>query len=120
MPNSSKDCIFCKIAAKDAPADIVYEGANTVFFNDINPKAATHIVAIPTRHIDSLNDINTNNQTVMGELISDIAKVAKQQGLADQGYRVITNVGANAGQEVRHIHWHILGGEPLGPLNVSP
>ena len=117
--SNSPDCIFCKIAAKAAPADIVYESDNTLFFRDINPKAAVHVVAIPKIHLNSLKDVDNTNQNIMGKLISDIAQVAKQQGLAADGYRVITNIGINAGQEVDHLHWHILGGETLGPLNTK-
>jgi len=112
----SNDCIFCKIVEKKSSADIIFDGGDTLFFNDISPKAATHILAIPKKHIISLSTLVADDHAVIGKLIHDIGHVAEEAGLEEGGYRVISNVGSNAGQAVAHLHFHILGGEPLGPL----
>jgi histidine triad (HIT) family protein len=110
------ECIFCAIVNGETQADIVFDGGDTLFFRDISPKARIHIVGIPKQHLISLAAMEANDQAVMGKLLHDAAHVAEDIGIADSGYRVITNVGADAGQEVQHLHFHILGGEPLGPL----
>lgn len=97
-------------------ADVVFDGGDTIFFRDIHPKAKVHIVGIPKKHLISLAEVVADDQAVMGKLIHDAAHVAESEGISDAGYRVSTNVGANAGQEVPHLHFHILGGEALGPL----
>lgn len=110
------ECIFCQIASGVTTADIVHDGGETLFFRDISPKAAVHIVAIPKRHISSLADLGEKDRELIGQMLLDTVTVARQAGLTEDGYRVISNVGRNAGQEVQHLHWHILGGESLGPL----
>ena len=112
----SDECIFCQIAAGAAAAQVVYDGGGTFFFRDISPKAPVHVVAIPKKHITSLNGVGLTDRELLGQLMIDIAQVAQQLGVSEDGYRVIANVGGNAGQEVPHLHFHILGGEPLGPL----
>ncbi len=112
-------CIFCSIVSGQTAADIVYDGQETLFFYDIAPKAARHIVGITKKHINSLDDLSAGNLDQAASLLRDIAQVAKSQGLTDGGYRVITNVGVDAGQEVKHLHFHILGGERLGPLRCA-
>ncbi len=110
------DCIFCDIVSGVTAADVVFDGDDTLFFRDISPKAQVHIVGIPKVHVESLRKVNEENFMLVGKLLSDAAVVAEKMGFGDGGYRVITNVGQDAGQEVKHLHFHILGGEPLGPL----
>lgn len=110
------DCIFCAIASGSTPAEVVYDGGDTLFFHDISPKAKTHVVGIPKTHISSLDALGESDQAIIGKLLHDASIVARQLDLHESGYRVITNIGADAGQQVQHIHFHILGGEPLGPL----
>lgn len=109
-------CIFCQIAAGTTVAEVVHESAETLFFNDISPKAPVHVVGIPKQHIASLANVRPADAPVLGQLLTEIAQVAQKAGVADGGYRVLTNVGSDAGQEVRHLHVHLLGGEPLGPM----
>lgn len=110
------DCIFCKIVAGTTPADVVFDGGDTVFFRDVNPKAPVHIVGIPKEHFTSLDQLTGDEHSLVGKLLHEAADVARTLGIADNGYRVITNVGRDAGQEIEHLHFHVLGGENLGPL----
>lgn len=111
------DCIFCKIAAGEIKADVVFDGGDTVFFRDIHPKANVHIVGISKQHVTSLDAMTADDQALIGKLLHDMAHVAEEAGVSQSGYRVITNVGRDAGQEIHHLHFHLLGGERLGPLN---
>lgn len=113
---SDCECIFCKIVAGTTPVEPVYDGGDTLFFRDISPKAKIHILGIPKKHIVSVAAMTAEDQALLGKLIHDAAAVASQLGLNEGGYRLINNVGSDAGQVVKHIHFHILGGEPLGPL----
>jgi len=110
------ECIFCQIVAGTTQADVLFDGGDTLFFRDISPKAAVHIVGIPKKHLASLDAVVADDQAMLGKLLHDCADVATTAGLVEGGYRVLTNVGSDAGQEVNHLHFHILGGEPLGPL----
>lgn len=110
------ECIFCSIVDGVTPADVVFDGGDTLFFRDIEPKAAVHIVAITKKHIASLDAVVGDDHAVIGKLLHEAAHVAEDVGIKESGYRVITNVGRDAGQEIHHLHFHILGGEPLGPL----
>lgn len=112
----AQTCVFCSIVDGAAPADIVFDGGDTLFFRDISPKAPVHVVGIPKKHIASLAEASSTDQPLLGKLLYDAALVAKDMGIAEDGYRVISNVGTFAGQVVQHVHVHILGGEPLGPL----
>ncbi|NLV71178.1 MAG: histidine triad nucleotide-binding protein [Actinobacteria bacterium] len=107
------DCIFCRIAGGDIPSDIVLEDADFVAFRDINPKAAQHVLVIPREHIVSLNDLDGRAGDVGHRLLQFIVKVATAVGVVESGYRALTNVGPDGGQEVQHLHFHILGGEEL-------
>ena len=107
------DCIFCKIAAGEIPADKVYEDERALIFRDIQPCAPTHLLAIPKEHITSAADINTGNADVIAHLFTVIAQVAKDSGL-ESGFRVVTNCGKDGGQTVGHLHFHLLGGRQLG------
>jgi histidine triad (HIT) family protein len=111
-----EDCIFCQIAGGKSAADIVYDDGDVIFFRDISPKAPVHVVAIPKQHLSSLDAVTAEEAGVVAQLLIGVTHVAQQLGLAEDGYRVIANVGRHAGQEVQHLHFHILGGEPLGPL----
>jgi histidine triad (HIT) family protein len=107
------DTIFGKIAAGEVPADIVYEDADLVAFRDLSPQAPTHILIIPRKPIPTLNDLEQADAELVGRLILAAAKVAKQVGIADDGYRVVVNCNAAGGQTVFHLHLHLLGGRPL-------
>ncbi|MGQ7245964.1 histidine triad nucleotide-binding protein [Halomonas sp. V046] len=104
------DCLFCKIINREIPADIVYEDDQVLAFNDIDPKAPTHLLVIPKKHIATLNDLTEEDQTVVGRLPLTAAKVAKDKGFADDGYRVVMNCNEDGGQTVYHIHMHVMGG----------
>ncbi len=107
------DCIFCRIATGDIPAQIVYSDDNSIAFRDLNPQAPTHVLVIPRTHIVSLNDAATHDAAVIGSLLHTAARVAALEGLAENGYRTIINTGAGAGQTVFHLHLHIIGGRAL-------
>ncbi|MBA3638568.1 MAG: histidine triad nucleotide-binding protein [Acidobacteria bacterium] len=108
------DCLFCRLAAGEVPASIVYEDAQLVAFKDITPQAPTHVLIIPRRHIATLNDLGAGDEALVGEMTRRAAAIAKEQGLAERGYRVVFNCNADAGQTVFHIHMHLLGGRRLG------
>lgn len=103
-------CLFCKIVDKEIPSNIVAENENFLAFHDINPKAPIHILAIPKKHIDSFNDVDAKT---MSGITGFIKEIAKSTGVDESGYRVITNIGENGGQEVKHLHFHVLGGAKL-------
>lgn len=111
------DCIFCKIAEGTIPSRKVYEDDNVLAFHDIQPQAPAHLLVIPKKHIASLADASPEDAALLGEVMAAARKVAEEAGLAKDGYRVVTNVGPNAGQIVFHLHLHILGGEKLAGLN---
>ena len=106
------DTIFAKIARKEIPADIVAESARCVAFRDIAPKAPVHILVVPKQVYATLNDVN--DPTLLGEMLTLARDVARTEGLADDGYRVVINTNANGGQTVFHLHVHVLGGRALG------
>ena len=105
--------IFKKIIDREIPAEIVYEDDLCMAFKDINPAAPTHLIVIPKREIPTVNDVGEADEQVVGHLFAAMAKIAAQLGL-DGGYRVVTNCGRDAGQEVMHLHFHLLAGRPLG------
>jgi len=104
------DCLFCKIIKREIPADIVYEDDEVLAFNDINPQAPTHILIIPKKHIATLNDIEKADLAIIGRLQYTAAKLAKERGFAEDGYRVVMNCNEMGGQTVYHIHMHLMGG----------
>jgi histidine triad (HIT) family protein len=108
------DCIFCRIAAGNIPAQIVLADERFVAFRDIDPKAPQHILIIPREHLVSLNDLEQWQACEGHDLLWFMVQVAHEVGIADSGYRVLTNVGPDARQEVQHMHFHLLGGEDLG------
>lgn len=109
----SKDCLFCNIAEKKIPAEVVYEDENLVVFEDISPQAPIHLLLIPRKHIPTLNDLNKQDQELVGKLIFQAKQLAAERGVSEEGYRLVINCNENAGQEVFHIHVHLLAGRPL-------
>ena len=106
------DCIFCKIAAGEIPSQKVYEDEQVLAFRDINPMAKVHILVIPKTHIDSVAEITQENAPLVAHIFTVIAKIAREQGRTE-GFRVVSNCGPAAGQSVKHLHFHILGGQQL-------
>ena len=106
------DCLFCKIVAGDIPSTKVYEDETVLAFRDIAPMAPTHILVIPKAHIGSVAEVTEENSGVVAHIFEVIAKIAREEGLGE-GYRVVSNCGAHAGQTVHHLHFHILGGKQL-------
>jgi len=106
------DCIFCKIAAGEIPADKVYEDDQVVVFKDIAPKADVHLLMIPRQHIDSLNELDHGHDALISHMMRLLPKQARDQGLTE-GFRTIINTGRGGGQEVFHLHMHIMGGSKL-------
>jgi histidine triad (HIT) family protein len=113
MGNNDR-CLFCRIANGEIPAKKVYEDDDVVAFNDINPQAPTHILVIPRKHIASLDDLTPADAQTMGITVERCASIARELKLVSDGYRVVVNTGAAAGQTVFHIHFHILGGRNFG------
>ncbi len=107
------DCIFCKIAGKQIPSKIVHEDDQAVAFDDVNPQAPTHVLVIPRRHVASIAELNEADTGLLGHLMLTGSKVAKQKGIAEDGYRLVVNTGRNGGQTVFHLHLHVLGGRPM-------
>lgn len=108
------ECIFCKIAKGEIAAEIVYEDEEVVAFRDLNPQAPTHILLIPRKHIPTTNDLTEEDGGLMGKLLLAARDIARQEGIAEAGYRTVLNCNAAAGQTVFHIHLHLLGGRPMG------
>ncbi|NUN45964.1 histidine triad nucleotide-binding protein [bacterium] len=108
------DCIFCKIADHRIPSKPVYEDSDVIAFDDLHPKAPTHILLIPKKHIEKLSDMTGDDSKLGGKLLLAVGKVAEAAGIKDNGFRVVVNNGKYAGQEVFHLHLHILGGKPMG------
>ncbi len=107
---SNVDCIFCKIAAGDIDAEIVYQSDELVGFRDLNPQAPTHVLIIPRRHISTVNDIAESDAELIGQLFVAAREIAAQEGISEPGYRLTMNCNAGAGQSVFHVHLHLLGG----------
>ena len=114
-----EDCIFCKIINKEIPSNIVYEDDEILAFRDIHPVAPVHVLVIPKKHISMLTDLTKEDEALIGKIYTTINKIAKQEGFEKQGFRVIANCGKDSGQEVMHIHFHILGGKVLGEKIVG-
>lgn len=107
------DCLFCKIVNGEIPATVLYEDDDVIAFEDIMPQAPTHFLVIPKRHISTLNDLTDEDAAVVGKLQITAAKVAKQKGISEEGYRVAMNCNEMGGQTVYHIHMHVLGGRQM-------
>ena len=109
-----ENCIFCKIIDRQIPSTIVYEDDKVLAFNDINPVAPVHVIIIPKLHIANVNDLTPENAAMVGDIHLAAKKIAAKLCIADKGYRLINNCGADAGQTVFHLHYHLIGGLKLG------
>jgi histidine triad (HIT) family protein len=107
------DCLFCGIVAGSIPSDAVLETEHCYGFRDINPVAPVHVLVVPKRHVDSIADLGPDDAGLLRALVAAVNQVADQEGIATSGYRVVTNVGEDAGQLVRHLHFHVIGGRSL-------
>ncbi|KKS26224.1 MAG: Histidine triad (HIT) protein [Parcubacteria group bacterium GW2011_GWC2_42_6] len=107
------DCIFCKIIDKEIPAEILYEDDAVMAFPDIQPVAPVHILIVPKRHIETVNDLSDNDGLLVGRLIITAKKLAEAKGIASSGYKLLFRTGPDGGQEVPHIHLHLIGGAKL-------
>jgi histidine triad (HIT) family protein len=110
---SELNCVFCKIASGEIPADVIYESETAIAFRDINAQAPTHVLIIPRMHIATINDIDVAHQSIIGSMYSAAREIAATEGIAEDGYRVVMNCNEDAGQTVFHIHLHLLGGRVL-------
>lgn len=115
----AEETIFSKIIRKEIPADVVYQDDLVTAFRDINPRAPSHVLIIPNKLIPTTNDIEAEDELVMGRLFTVAKKIAIEEGIAEDGYRLIVNCNPHGGQEVYHIHMHLVGGRPLGPMLLS-
>lgn len=108
------DCIFCKIINKEIPSEVVFEDERVLAFKDINPVAPVHLLVIPKKHMESLNDLKTEEEALAGHILVVARQLAEEFGVAESGYRVVNNCGEDGGQVVKHLHFHVIGGKPLG------
>lgn len=109
----TEGCLFCRIAAGEVPATVVREDDQVVAFRDIDPKAPTHVLVIPRRHIASVNELTATDHDLVGRLFTIANAIASEDGVAQSGYRLVMNTGQDAGQSVAHIHLHLLGGRRM-------
>ncbi|MFO7662870.1 MAG: HIT domain-containing protein [Chloroflexota bacterium] len=108
--------IFSKIISGEQPATIIYQDDLVTAFRDIDPKAPTHILIIPNKEVPTVNDLRAEDENIAGRMLVAAGKIAAQEGIAESGYRLIINCNEDGGQEVFHLHMHLLGGRPLGPM----
>jgi histidine triad (HIT) family protein len=106
-------CIFCRIASREIPADILRESDRVVAFRDLDPKAPTHILLIPKEHIDSIADVGDEHAATLADVMQAATHLARTEGIDESGWRLVTNVGSDGGQSVFHLHFHLLGGRPM-------
>ncbi|NND64755.1 MAG: histidine triad nucleotide-binding protein [Gammaproteobacteria bacterium] len=111
--------IFKKIIDGEISTDFIYQDDDVVAFRDIDPKAPVHVLIVPRKEITTINDIAAEDKPLIGHMLSVAAQIAKQEGIADSGYRAMFNCNEDGGQTVFHIHLHLLGGKPLGPMIAS-
>ena len=111
-----EDCVFCKIVAGKMPAQVVHEDDKIIAFRDINPQAPTHLLLVPKKHLASLFDVGPEQSGLLGDLILVANDLARKEGLADKGYRLVSNCGRQGGQWVAHVHFHLLGGRQLADV----
>lgn len=107
------DCIFCKIVHDESAARVVYRDEQVTAFRDIHPVAPTHILIVPNKHIGSVSELTSGDEALAGHLLTVAGQLASQEGIAQSGYRLITNTGANGGQTIFHLHVHLIGGQPM-------
>ncbi|PPC73390.1 purine nucleoside phosphoramidase [Pantoea dispersa] len=112
----AEETIFSKIIRREIPADVVYQDELVTAFRDIAPKAPTHILIVPNVLIPTANDAQAAHEQALGRMVTAAAKIARDEGIAEDGYRLIINCNRHGGQEVYHIHMHLVGGQPLGPM----
>lgn len=112
----AEETIFSKIIRREIPSDIVYQDELVTAFRDISPQAPTHILIIPNVLIPTVNDVKPEHELALGRMMVVAAKIAEQEGIAEDGYRLIVNCNRHGGQEIYHIHMHLLGGKTLGPM----
>lgn len=109
-----KDCLFCKIVSGEVPGDLVLDERDVLAFRDINPQAPVHVLVIPKVHLKDVTEVSGAGGDLLGSLLSAALRVAEQEGLAESGWRLVTNVGDEGGQRVWHLHFHVLGGRQMG------
>ena len=112
----AEETIFSKIIRKEIPSDMVYQDDTVTAFRDINPKAPVHILIIPNKLIPTVADVKEEDEAVLGHMVTVAAKIARDEGIAANGYRLLINCKEHGGQEVYHLHMHLFGGRPLGPM----
>ena len=111
-----QDTIFSKIIRREVPADIVYQDELVTAFRDIHPQAPSHILIVPNKPIPTVNDVTPEDELMLGRLFTVAQRIAREEGIAESGYRLLVNCNRDGGQEVYHLHMHIVGGQPLGPM----
>jgi histidine triad (HIT) family protein len=116
MTDRDEACIFCKIASGEMGTEFVYESPDVVAFDDLAPQAPTHVLVVPRLHVPDVTHLAGEHRQLAGEMIEVSSLIAAQRGLTDSGFRILTNVGPDAGQTVHHMHWHVLGGAKLGKM----
>ena len=114
-----EDCLFCKIVKGQIPSQKVYEDEKILAFKDINPAAPVHVLVIPKQHFENVLDVKEKDKEIVADIFVAINKIAKQLGIEKDGFRVITNCGKDSGQEVMHLHFHLLAGRKMGPKIIS-
>jgi histidine triad (HIT) family protein len=107
-------CLFCRIAAREVPAEIVRESERLVAFRDVNPQVPTHVLLIPKEHIVSVAELDDGHGDLLVDIVQAATQLARAEDIADSGWRLVTNVGPDAGQSVFHLHFHLLGGREMG------
>ncbi len=113
-----EDCVFCKIIKGEIPSEKVYEDEDILAFNDINPAAPIHVLIIPKKHIKNLMEFKPEDYKLMEKILATVQKVAQKVGVDEKGFRLISNCGPDSGQEVMHVHFHLLAGRKMGPKIV--
>lgn len=112
--------IFSKIINKEVPSDIVYQDDHVTAFRDVQPQAPVHILIVPNKEIPTVNDITEEDEKLIGRMFSTARRIAAREGIAGDGYRLLVNCNKHGGQEVFHLHMHLFGGRPLGPMLLRP
>ncbi|MBQ1889093.1 histidine triad nucleotide-binding protein [Selenomonas caprae] len=108
------DCIFCKIAQKEIPSSLVYEDEQVVAFKDLEPQAPVHVLVIPKKHVESVLALTAEDKAMVSHILVDVVpQLARELGVDEKGFRVVTNTGAEGGQSVKHLHFHLLGGRSM-------
>lgn len=116
----AEETLFSQIIRRELPADILFQDELVTAFRDIDPKAPTHVLIVPNVLIPTVNDVEQEHELTLGRMFTVAAKIAKEQGIAEDGYRLLVNCNAHGGQEVYHIHMHLVGGRPLGSMLAKP